>query len=107
MKKIIFMAALLVSVYACKNETTNDNLPMPSTFPELFDGLLQQGGHLHVDIYSDDSVRTDYHYEWFDLYQDKRTYEVDMDTTLIDGTHLNDSIADMVTEMRAVEDSVA
>ena len=107
MKKMIFMAALLVSVYACKNETTNDNLPMPSTFPELFDGLLQQGGHLHVDIYSDDSVRTDYLYEWFDLYQDKRTYDVDMDTTLIDGTHLNDSIADMVAEMRAVEDSVA
>ncbi len=107
MKKMIFMAALLVSVYACKNETTNDNLPMPSTFPELFDGLLQQGGHLHVDIYSDDSVRTDYLYDWFDLYQDKRTYYVDMDTTLIDGTHLNDSIADMVAEMRAVEDSVA
>ena len=83
MKKIIFMAALLVSVYACKNETTNDNLPMPSTFPELFDGLLQQGGHLHVDIYSDDSVRTDYLYDWFDLYQDKRTFYVDMDTTLM------------------------
>ena len=62
------MAALLVSVYACKNETTNDNLPMPSTFPELFDGLLQQGGHLHVDIYSDDSVRTDYYPRLFDVY---------------------------------------
>lgn len=107
MKKILFMAALLVAVCACKNETTNDNLPIPSTFSELMDGLLQQGADINVSISSRDSARTSYYYEWFNLYEDERTYYVDMDTTLISESEQDDSVANMVAEMRAVEDSVA
>ena len=85
MKKTICLAALLVSVCACKNEIS-DNLTMASSFSEFFAGYVQQGGSLRVEISSDDSVRTNYYDEWVDFYLDKQLDADDTDMAMGDGS---------------------
>lgn len=107
MKKIMIWATLLVSVCACQNNQTGDEQPMPSTFMELFDGLASMKGDVFVRISASDSATTSFYYEWFEYYEDKGIPAVEMDTTLMDESLHNDSVADLVAEMKAVEDSVA
>ena len=107
MKKIMIWATLLVSVCACQNNQTGDEQPMPSTFMELFEGIASMKGDVNVTISSSDSVTTNFFYEWFGYYEGKGVPAIEMDTTLIDESQTNDSVANLVAEMKAIEDSVA
>lgn len=107
MKKIMIWATLLVSVCACQNNQTGDEQPMPSTFMELFEGIASMKGDVNVTISSSDSVTTNFFYEWFGYYEGKGGSAIEMDTTLIDESQTNDSVANLVAEMKAIEDSVA
>ena len=107
MKKIMIWATLLVSVCACQNNPTGDEQPMPSTFIELFEGIASMKGDVNVTISSSDSATTSYYYEWFGYYEDRGISAIEMDTTLIEESLHNDSIAALVAEREAIEDSVA
>ncbi len=103
MKKIMIWATLLVSVCACQNNLMDDELLMPSTFAELFEGIASMKGDVHVTISSVDSVTTDYYYEWSQYYEDKGVPAIEMDTTLTDESMPDDWVA----KQKAIEDSVA
>lgn len=103
MKKIMIWATLLVSVCACQNNPMDDELLMPSTFAELFEGIASMKGDVHVTISSVDSVTTDYYYEWSQYYEDKGVPAIEMDTTLTDESMPDDWVA----KQKAIEDSVA
>lgn len=103
MKKIMIWATLLVSVCACQNNPMDDELPMPSTFAELFEGIASMKGDVHVTISSVDSVTTNYYYEWSQYYEDKGVPAIEMDTTLTDESMPDDWVA----KQKAIEDSVA
>ena len=103
MKKIMIWATLLVSVCACQNNLMDDELLMPSTFAELFEGIASMKGDVHVTISSVDSVTTDYYYEWSQYYEDKGVPAIEMDTTLTDESMPDDWVA----KRKAIEDSVA
>ena len=103
MKKIMIWATLLVSVCACQNNLMDDELLMPSTFAELFEGIASMKGDVHVTISSVDSVTTDYYYEWSQYYEDKGVLAIEMDTTLTDESMPDDWVA----KQKAIEDSVA
>ncbi len=103
MKKIMIWATLLVSVCACQNNPMDDELPMPSTFTELFEGIASMKGDVHVTISSVDSVTTNYYYEWSQYYEDKGVPAIEMDTTLTDESMPDDWVA----KQKAIEDSVA
>lgn len=103
MKKIMIWATLLVSVCACQNNPMDDELLMPSTFAELFEGIASMKGDVHVTISSIDSVTTDYYYEWSQYYEDKGVPAIEMDTTLTDESMPDDWVA----KQKAIEDSVA
>ena len=103
MKKIMIWATLLVSVCACQNNPMDDELPMPSTFTELFEGIASMKGDVFVTISSVDSVTTNYYYEWSQYYEDKGVPAIEMDTTLTDESMPDDWVA----KQKAIEDSVA
>lgn len=107
MKKIMIWATLLVSVCACQNNPTGDEQPMPSTFIELFEGIASMKGDVNVTISSSDSATTSYYYEWFGYYEDYGVPAIEMDTTLMNESKTNDSVAALVAEREAIEDSVA
>ena len=107
MKKIMIWATLLVSVCACQNNPTGDEQPMPSTFIELFEGIASMRGNVNVTISSSDSATTSYYYEWFGYYEDYGVPAIEMDTTLMNESKTNDSVAALVAEREAIEDSVA
>ena len=107
MKKIMIWATLLVSVCACQNNSTEGELPMPSTFTELFEGIASMKGDVFVHISASDSVATNYYYEWFGYYEDYGVSPIEMDTVLMSESMTNDSIAAWVEERKAIEDSVA
>ena len=107
MKKIMIWATLLVSVCACQNNPTGDEQPMPSTFIELFEGIASMRGDVNVTISSSDSATTSFYYEWFGYYEDYGVPAIEMDTTLMNESKTNDSVAALVAEREAIEDSVA
>ena len=107
MKKIMIWATLLVSVCACQNNPMDDELPMPSTFTELFEGIASMKGDVFVTSSASDSVTTSYYYEWFGYYEDYGVPAIEMDTTLMNESKTNDSVAALVAEREAIEDSVA
>ena len=107
MKKIMIWATLLASVCACQNNPTGDEQPMPSTFIELFEGIASMRGNVNVTISSNDSATTSYYYEWFGYYEDYGVPAIEMDTTLMNESKTNDSVAALVAEREAIEDSVA
>lgn len=103
MKKIMIWATLLVSVCACQNNPMDDELPMPSTFAELFEGIASMKGDVFVTISASDSATTNYYYEWSQYYEDKGVPAIEMDTTLTDESMPDDWVA----KQKAIEDSVA
>ena len=107
MKKIMIWATLLVSVCACQNNPMDDEQPMPSTFIELFEGIASMRGDVNVTISSSDSATTSFYYEWFGYYEDYGVPAIEMDTTLMNESKTNDSVAALVAEREAIEDSVA
>ena len=102
MKKNMIWATLLVSVCACQNNLMDDELLMPSTFAELFEGIASMKGDVHVTISSVDSATTNYYYEWSQYYEDKGVPAIEMDTTLTDESMPDDWVA----KQKAIEDSV-
>ena len=64
-------------------------------------------GNVNVTISSSDSATTSYYYEWFGYYEDYGVPGIEMDTTLMNESKTNDSVAALVAEREAIEDSVA